>query len=112
MENQTGQMFCDCDFCGWTMDLAVQEERDGALMAWSIRVWVRPGMKGGHRRHGLDQQEDTQAKETRAVFDSAHGPFSRRWRHGTRICIGGRVIATAFSVVYQFDLLIGAHPMN
>jgi hypothetical protein len=82
MENQNSQVPCDFNFRGRTMDLSVQEQRHRALMAGIARILMRPGMESGHRRHELDQQEGTQAKEARTAFGGAHDPSSRRWRHG------------------------------
>jgi len=68
------------------MDLPVEEQRHRAFMAWVTRVLVRPGMKSGNGRHDLDEQEDTEAKETRALFGGAHDLFSRRRLHGRGLC--------------------------
>ena len=63
------------------MDLPVEEQRDGAFVTRITGVLVRPGMKSGNRRHDLDEQEDTKAKETRALFGGAHKLFSDSWSH-------------------------------
>jgi hypothetical protein len=85
------------------MDLSVQEQRHRALMAWIARILVRPGMKSGHSRHDLNQQEDTDAKKTRALFGRAHDPLSRNWRHEGEVCKEGRAIATA---IFELPALI------
>jgi hypothetical protein len=38
-------------------------------------------MEGGHRRHGLNQQEDTEAKGTDTALGGAHQPSGGRWPH-------------------------------
>jgi hypothetical protein len=67
---------------GWAMNLPIQEQRHRALMVGIAGIVMEPRMEGRHRRHGLNQQEDTQAKNSGAAFNGAHDLSGRRWHHG------------------------------
>jgi hypothetical protein len=79
------------------MDLSIQKQRHRALVAGSAGILMQPRMESGHRRQGLNQQEDTEAKGTNTAFHGAQQPSGRRWHHG-------REYATAAVPLQQFFL--------
>jgi hypothetical protein len=89
------------NFCGRAVNLTVQEQRDGALMAGSRGILMQPGMEGGHRRHGLDQQEDTEAESSNTAPRGAHQPSGRGWHHGRQYETAAIAMSTAFFVIRQ-----------
>jgi hypothetical protein len=97
--NQKRQARCDCHIGGWTMGLSVQKQRHRALMTGSAGILMHPRMEGGHRRHGLDQQEDTQAKNTDAALGGAHQSSGRRLHHGREYGTAAAPLSTAFFVI-------------
>jgi hypothetical protein len=94
--NQKRRAGRHCNVRARTMDLSAQEQRHRALMAGSNGIVMRPRMEGGHRRQGLDQQEDTQTKITDTAFGGAHQPSGRRWHHGRKYGTAPAPMSTAF----------------
>jgi hypothetical protein len=99
--NQKTRARCDRDFRGRAVNLTVQEQRDGALVAGRGGILMQPGMEGGHRRHGLDQQEDTEAESSNTALRGAHQPSGRGWHHGRQYETAAASMSTAFFVIRQ-----------
>jgi hypothetical protein len=58
-------------------------------------------MEGGHRRHRLHEQEDTEAESSNTVFCGAHQPSGRGWHHGRQYETSAAAVSTAFFVIRQ-----------
>ena len=85
------------DGSGGSVDLAVNEQRHGALMRRIARIAMDEGVQGWRRSHRLHRQKDEKGKNRRALSGFLEEVAQkRRRRHGGEYVIDSGSIAIFF----------------